>query len=112
MSRCIKELIQNLNLIIGCDIGCNYCYARGLTNRYHITEDFSVPEYYPEKLRIMARKKPRNLFLTGMSDFAGWDEKWRDEIFTPAMNDYTSGKTTAEQFAQTLQQKTNIFLKE
>ncbi len=82
MSRCIKELIQNLNLIIGCDIGCNYCYARGLTNRYHITEDFSVPEYYPEKLRIMARKKPRNLFLTGMSDFAGWDEKWRDEIFS------------------------------
>ena len=27
MSVCIKDLIQNMNLVVGCDIGCAYCYA-------------------------------------------------------------------------------------
>ena len=40
------------------------------------------------------------------------DGKWEEEIFLPARRNYDAGKTTAEQFAQTLQQKTNIFLKE
>jgi hypothetical protein len=41
------------------------------------------------------------------------DGKWRDEIFNPLRKEYVEdGKITADQFAQTLQQKTNIFLKE
>jgi len=51
MSVCIKDLIQNMNLVIGCNIGCSYCYARNNCRRYHITDDFSVPEFYPGKLR-------------------------------------------------------------
>jgi hypothetical protein len=40
------------------------------------------------------------------------DGKWEEQIFLPARREYDAGKTTADQFAQTLQQKTNIFLKE
>ena len=28
MSVCIKDQIQNMNLVIGCTVGCPYCYAR------------------------------------------------------------------------------------
>ena len=28
MSICIKDQIQNMNIVIGCTVGCAYCYAR------------------------------------------------------------------------------------
>ena len=28
MSICIKDQIQNMNIVIGCTVGCVYCYAR------------------------------------------------------------------------------------
>ena len=40
------------------------------------------------------------------------DGRWEQEIFTPLYDDYDKGKITADQFAQALQQKTNLFLKE
>ena len=81
MAVCIKDQIQNMNLVIGCTIGCSYCYARNNVRRFHITEDFSRPEYFPGKLKLMDRKRPRNLLLTGMSDFSDWDPEWREEVF-------------------------------
>lgn len=27
MSVCIKDQIQNMNIVIGCIVGCEYCYA-------------------------------------------------------------------------------------
>ncbi len=42
---CIKDLIQNMNLVIGCTIGCSYCYARNNVRRYHMTKDFAKPEW-------------------------------------------------------------------
>ena len=81
MSICIKDRIQNMNLVIGCTVGCQYCYARNNVKRWHMIEDFSKPEFFPRKLRMMDKQRPQNSLPTGMSDFAGWQDEWRSEVF-------------------------------
>lgn len=77
--RCLKKEIECVNVVIGCTRGCEYCYARIVNQRFHTTDDFSVPVYYPNKLRILDRKRPRILFLTGMSDVSDWRPEWVSE---------------------------------
>lgn len=60
MSICIKDNIQNMNLVIGCTVGCSYCYARNNVKRYRMIDDFSKPEFFPNKLRLMERERPQN----------------------------------------------------
>ena len=81
MSICIKDQIQNMNLVIGCTVGCAYCYARNNVKRWHMIDDFADPEFFPDKLKMMEKKRPQNFLLTGMSDLSGWKPEWRDEVF-------------------------------
>ena len=81
----IKTVSEKCGLVIGCPVGCEYCYARNNCRRFHITEDFSKPEYYEQKLKILERKKPGNWLLTGMSDLCAWKDEWLEAAFQKAL---------------------------
>ena len=76
MSICIKDQIQNMNIVIGCTVGCVYCYARNNVKRWHMIDDFAAPEFFPGKLKMMEKKRPQNFLLTGMSELSGWKPEW------------------------------------
>lgn len=84
MSVCIKSLIQNMNLVIGCTNHCPYCYARNNVRRFHMVEDFAVPQFFEGKLRLMDNQKAGTYLLTGMSDLADWQPDWLDKVLQKA----------------------------
>lgn len=86
MTACIKDSIRNINLVIGCTMGCPYCYARNNARRFHMTEDFERPEFFEGKLRLLDAPRPGNFLLTGMSDLADWKVQWREAALSKIRN--------------------------
>lgn len=79
--QCIKDSIKNINIVIGCDIGCSYCYARINNNRFHATDDFNIPTFFENKLKMLDNKRHRAYLLTGQSDLSGWEKEWLEKVF-------------------------------
>lgn len=103
------------NPVTGCLHGCEYCYARGIANRFSgggekwsddklfvlnekiYAEESEKAEPYPYgfmptfhryKLDEYANKKGRNIFVCSMADLFGeWvPDSWIEEVFTACRN--------------------------
>lgn len=96
------------NPVTGCLNGCEYCYARKITERFKSKINFTVvdiegqcfikplhlskeaypwgfyPTYHPDRLGEPAKiKKPQNIFVCSMADlFGDWvPDAWIEEVF-------------------------------
>lgn len=79
--QCIKDSIKNINIVIGCNINCSYCYARINNNRFHAIDDFNYPVFFENKLKMLDNKKYNAYLLTGQSDLSGWKAEWINKVF-------------------------------
>ncbi len=63
---------HTVNPVVGCPRGCPYCYAKRMNDRFGWIEDFSKPQFFPERLKALHTKKPKSIFMNSMSDIAYW----------------------------------------
>lgn len=77
----VGKLIKNLNPVNGCTIGCKYCYARRINDRFHITPVWEEPQFIESRLKRIGTKKANTYLMTSMSDFSDWKAEWRQQVF-------------------------------
>lgn len=76
----IEWCSATLNPVVGCSFGCPYCYAERINRRFHYVEDFSRPEFFPERLEQLKSKRRSSVFITSMSDPADWRPEWIEAV--------------------------------
>ena len=75
-----------INPVVGCKNNCEYCYARKLNNRFKFIPDWNEPQFFPERLKQLESKKPRNIFVNSMSDIEHWEDDWCSNILKAICN--------------------------
>jgi protein gp37 len=78
---------KTANPVIGCKGGCEYCYARGMNDRFKFIPDFSKPEFRPNALKEFRTKEPMIIFIDSMSDIGYWQPDWYDRVYTAMAHD-------------------------
>ncbi|MGL5254691.1 MAG: DUF5131 family protein [Brevinema sp.] len=77
----MKKKIISLNPVVGCTIGCPYCYAQKINASFPQIKEWAKPQFFPERLKtISKRKKSSVFFLTTMSDPSDWEPVWIEQI--------------------------------
>lgn len=71
---------KTLNPVVGCPVGCRFCYARRIAEKYGMTDDFSQPRFFPQRVAKLGQRRPAVFFLDSMSDVAFWEEGWLHEV--------------------------------
>ena len=78
----IKKFIRNLDIIVGCTVGCNYCYARINNNRFPVTNNFSIPELVEKRIKRLGTRTQNVYFMTSASDLSDWKSEWKELAFS------------------------------
>jgi len=71
------------NPIVGCKIGCPYCWARRDHRWIYPQEKFDSPRFYPNRLKKPGqRKKPARIFVCSMGDIfsPGVKDEWIEQV--------------------------------
>lgn len=71
------------NPIVGCRIGCEYCWAKKFHARFNKGSDFSWPTFYPNRLEEPYKtKKPSHIFVCSMGDINsnGVPPSWVEKV--------------------------------
>ena len=92
----MKDICYNIyNPVIGCPMGCPYCYTSSINKQFHLIDDWMKPQFrgpyhiikdadgndVPELfMKRPKNEKPIAWMLTYYSDFGTWRPEWQKNV--------------------------------